>query len=432
MNNTFSITLVNINARTDRSTARLIKQRWLNINPDFQREYEAWDKRMKTRFIESIILGRAMNPIWTVNNPNEPDEHGSEEILDGMHRITTAISFLRNEFSLDGKYFTSLNEEEYGGKSFDEFDSDSKQKIENYNFMFNQLDSSYRRDMNKLKDMYEILNRSSKPLNEIEFMKPILKPIYDIIEKYSNVLNGTTLLSSVKISRGGLIKELLEYLVLSNELPRSWSSVTNLLKRFVKNDVGDVESVRDYIVENQTIIENKLKFIKKIDRFYCQNYIYPESKKEKNSIYMVLKLVTSRILAHIRSISFLNRHEIALTEFIKDIRNNLLLKTAGNRNAKWQQDTVMKIDGFIRELISNDSPRLFTPKQKHEILLRQNGICPECNKKIKKNDETDVDHIKPYTCGGQTVLDNGQVLHRRCHQRKNHNNNEWNILNQII
>jgi hypothetical protein len=43
-----------------------------------------------------MLIGRAMNPIWTVYN----DEEDSEEVLDGMHRLTTALSFLNNEFCI--------------------------------------------------------------------------------------------------------------------------------------------------------------------------------------------------------------------------------------------------------------------------------------------------------------------------------------------
>ena len=99
-----SISLSTINVRTNKETALAWGQTFINKNPDFQRDYEAWDDKLITRFIETILIGRAMNPIWTILNP----EDNSEEILDGMHRITTAVDFLNNKFKLNGKYFTVL------------------------------------------------------------------------------------------------------------------------------------------------------------------------------------------------------------------------------------------------------------------------------------------------------------------------------------
>ena len=96
-----SIPLSIINLRTNKEIAISTNQIYINKNPDFQREYEAWDDKLKTRFIETILIGRAMNPIWTISNPDD----NSEEILDGMHRLTTALDYLNNKFMLNSKYF---------------------------------------------------------------------------------------------------------------------------------------------------------------------------------------------------------------------------------------------------------------------------------------------------------------------------------------
>jgi hypothetical protein len=182
-----NIQLSIINVRTNKETALATNQTFINKNPDFQREYEAWDDKLKTRFIETILIGRAMNPIWTIANP----EDDSEEILDGMHRITTALDFLNNKFTLIGKYFT----DEARGLLFDKqsfkgLSCDDQRKVRNYNFIFNQLDSTYRTDVNKRRDQYEILNRSSKTLNDYEFNKVLYNPFFDIISTYKNDLNS--------------------------------------------------------------------------------------------------------------------------------------------------------------------------------------------------------------------------------------------------
>ena len=107
-----NISLSIINLRVNKETALTSNQTFLNKSPSFQRSYEAWDDKLKTRLIETILLKRAMNPIWTVLN----DVDESEEILDGMHRLTTALSFLNNEFCLNKQYFTTLNSDLYNKK----------------------------------------------------------------------------------------------------------------------------------------------------------------------------------------------------------------------------------------------------------------------------------------------------------------------------
>ena len=66
-----NIPLSIINLRTNKETAFATNQIYINKNPDFQREYEAWDEKFKTRFIETILIGRAINPIWTILKPDE-------------------------------------------------------------------------------------------------------------------------------------------------------------------------------------------------------------------------------------------------------------------------------------------------------------------------------------------------------------------------
>ena len=130
-----SIPLSIINLRSNKETAFASQQIYINKNPDFQREYEAWDDKLKTRFIETILIGRAMNPIWTILNP----ENNSEEVLDGMHRLTTALDYLNNKFKLNSKLFTDETRGQmYDKKSFNELSPDDQQKIRNYNFIFNQ------------------------------------------------------------------------------------------------------------------------------------------------------------------------------------------------------------------------------------------------------------------------------------------------------
>ena len=63
------------------------------INPDFQRLYR-WSDYQKTRFIESIIIGIPVPPIFVAEN-----ESGIWEVVDGLQRLSTIFSFfgiLRN------------------------------------------------------------------------------------------------------------------------------------------------------------------------------------------------------------------------------------------------------------------------------------------------------------------------------------------------
>ncbi len=57
------------------------------IDPDFQRLFR-WDTYQKTRFIESILIGIPVPPIFVAE-----DKDGKWELVDGLQRISTVFSF---------------------------------------------------------------------------------------------------------------------------------------------------------------------------------------------------------------------------------------------------------------------------------------------------------------------------------------------------
>ena len=57
------------------------------IKPAFQR-YFRWDEEQRTRFIESILLGIPIPPIFVAEDGN-----GVWELVDGLQRISTVLSF---------------------------------------------------------------------------------------------------------------------------------------------------------------------------------------------------------------------------------------------------------------------------------------------------------------------------------------------------
>jgi len=81
------------NFRTDRLTMsfgeimNMYKEGEININPDFQRSFR-WSKEKQTNLIESILLGIPIPPIFVAEN-----EEGVWELVDGLQRISTVLSF---------------------------------------------------------------------------------------------------------------------------------------------------------------------------------------------------------------------------------------------------------------------------------------------------------------------------------------------------
>jgi len=105
----------------------LYRDKEIIINPDFQRLFR-WDISRKTRFIESLLLGIPIPPIFVFQ-----DENGAWELIDGLQRLSTIFEFIGILRSSDGmvappsvlegtRYLPSLVGKMWGGSSINSDD----------------------------------------------------------------------------------------------------------------------------------------------------------------------------------------------------------------------------------------------------------------------------------------------------------------------
>lgn len=86
---------------------KFIAENQLDLNPIYQRDY-VWSTKQKQSFITSLVQGKTtIKPTYLYNNVpiNEP----MYEVLDGKQRINAVLSYMKNEFSVNGFYYKDLS-----------------------------------------------------------------------------------------------------------------------------------------------------------------------------------------------------------------------------------------------------------------------------------------------------------------------------------
>lgn len=86
---------------------KFIAENQLDLNPIYQRDY-IWTIEQKQSFITALIHGKTtIKPTYLYNNVpiNEP----MYEVLDGKQRINAVLSYMKNEFSVNGFYYKDLS-----------------------------------------------------------------------------------------------------------------------------------------------------------------------------------------------------------------------------------------------------------------------------------------------------------------------------------
>lgn len=181
-----------------------IQSKILILDPDYQRQ-EIWSKDKQTSFIESLLMGIMVPPIYVSELPLENILTGKHyEVVDGKQRLTAIRDFLNEDLKLSSKHL------EYYGDIFPNKKFSEVRQLDDT--LINETLSSVldiyvitvnSPDFTKY-DIFARLNKGSEPLkvNEIrhaiyhsavskyvaDFIKNILKdPTHKHYEKYTGI-----------------------------------------------------------------------------------------------------------------------------------------------------------------------------------------------------------------------------------------------------
>lgn len=166
--------------RLDLSFGEIIsmyERKELIIKPAFQRFFR-WDEDQRSRFIESILLGIPIPPIFVAE-----DENGVWEIVDGLQRVSTILSF-----------FGILRSEDEGIRSKNNWSLTEGDRVEalegfNYETLPNQFKLNIKRSTCRVEilrwnnnfdmrfELFNRLNTGGSPLTSQEIRNCIYRDI---------------------------------------------------------------------------------------------------------------------------------------------------------------------------------------------------------------------------------------------------------------
>lgn len=219
----------------------------LIIAPEFQRLYR-WDLPQRTRFIESVLLGIPIPPIFVAE-----DRGGRWELVDGLQRVSTILSYF-------GKLKSRTARENYWkmteGNLLPSLEGlTSKEMPEKYNLNVKRAvcrveiikwDSKW--DMRY--ELFSRLNTGGTPLTEQEIRNSIfrsgLKHLYAFVDeaKQSDDFSALVDVSEKKKQKLGDEELILRYVALTNNWRNVDSSMSVYITTFMRDMLdrkGDVD-----------------------------------------------------------------------------------------------------------------------------------------------------------------------------------------------
>ncbi len=147
------------------------------------------------------------------------------------------------------------------------------------------------------------------------------------------------------------------------------------------------------------------------------------------SFYLLIRHLKKHYVIGDKEINLINKFFFVFYErWRKGDQEDLDINIFSN-NRQQSQNNLQERDIILRQIFFEflteqsasltmfDTKRLFNEAEKIKIYRRDKGLCQQCLTEGKPEKEAQVswtqyqaDHIFPFAKGGQTIIDNGQVL----------------------
>ena len=393
----------------------------LVLQPLYQRNFVATDL-IASKLIESILLDV---PIPVVYLAEEQD--GSYSVIDGQQRLTSFLSFLEGKFpdtrpfKLSGiKVLPELNR-----KLFTELDNELQKKIRSTTIHSIIIKKESNPDIKF--EIFERLNTGSTKLNEDEIRNTVFRGSYiELLSELSEnpVFHGLVKKDNFKkrmIYRGMILR----FFALSE---KSYINYKSSMKQFSNKELRENKDLSpNKVKEYKARFEHCLDLVKVVFgdmafRRYMPGNDGESGKWGETQINMALY--------DIQMVGFVNYSKNDVLAKADLIREGLLDLMITNQQFKeqliWQtSDTDVLKKRFrtymdMLESIIGDpkySQRTF-PFSVKEELFKNNPYCAISKQKILAIEDSEVDHILPYSKGGKTEMSNAQLVLRYFNRAK--------------
>jgi hypothetical protein len=332
----------------------------LNIRPKYQREFIYGDKN-KVEVIKTVKKGFPLNVMYWCRNAD-----GSFELLDGQQRTIILCEYVDGNFSVDGRFFYTLQ-------------PDEQDKILDYELMIYVCEGT---DSEKL-DWFKIINIAGLELTDQELRNAIFTGEWlSDCKKYFSKSNCIAYKIGEKYMSGTPIRQ--DYL----------------------------ETVLDWIRQRDGV--------KSIDDYMGLHQLEHTATEVKSYYQAIINWIETIFIKYRKEMKG-QKWGLLYNRFRHIDFDPQKLEEQISRLMKDEYDEITSKKGIYEYVLSGDekclSIRTFKDNEKRTVYERQGGKCRQCGKACDIG-EMEADHITPYSKGGHTTIDNCQMLCRDCNRRK--------------
>lgn len=378
----------------------------INLNPEYQRD-SVWKKEQKVYLIDTIIKGYDIPKLYILKLKDD-----TYDVVDGQQRIRTLNEFIDEEFALSASGY----EGEYAGKKFSELPPKVRGSINEFELHIVELTGDRWTD-DVIRDIFLRLQKGT-PLNPAEKRRALTGGVATVVAELAK-LPFFLDCSQISDSRFGYEDAAAKILHLVFEGEKHGLKSAAIAKTYkVNKDLSSGDKRVQVIKRAMNYLAKAMSgnpYFKKYSALSVTTAMVELMEKysfkdREDDVAALLTEIESRRLKNDK-----------LSTQDKNYDEELAKLTAAARSdrtdhLKWRKKFYLnKLLGLNLKAIDPD--RRFDKSVLSVLLNKQGGKCAICNCDITAQ-SSEVDHIHAHSRGGETDIDNAQLLCVKCNRSK--------------
>ncbi|NWF90072.1 MAG: DUF262 domain-containing protein [Ignavibacteriaceae bacterium] len=407
------------------------KEKHLNLSPGFQRE-SVWTNKDRQKLIDSVIRNYPIPAIFLYRR----QENGEiiYDVIDGKQRLETFLMFMG---LIRGNQFEAKvqlpNKEEREWIDWRALQRKAKQHlIMGYKITAIEVNG----DPSDVIELFVRINSTGKALSAAEkrhakyYHSEFLKAAGKLASRFEDYFLDNKILTDAQLTRMKHVELICELMISIHQ-----GDVINkkaALDRMMDDKSFSSAKAKSIQARLTTILNRTKRMFPKLyqTRFHQLSDFYSLvvliSKFETEKLILTdrkrNKLAWDLLVAFSDGVDrtrLLQKNVEGIPANLEKCRDYLLTVTQSTDEISQRRRREEILRGLLESLfVRKDKERLFSPEQRRIIWnSTKERICDKCGEKVTWSDFT-VDHIKPFSKGGKTKLDNAAIMHRSCNSSK--------------
>lgn len=407
------------------------KQRHLNLSPGFQRE-SVWRNKDRQKLIDSILKNYPIPAIFLYRRK----ENGEiiYDVVDGKQRIETCLMFMGLMW---GKQFSAKvqlpDKDERELITYKLLQRRAKQYLLNgYKITTIEVNG----DLSDVIELFVRINSTGKALTSAEkrhakyYHSPFLKVAGKLANRYENYFLENEILTEAQISRMKHVELICELMIsiYKDDLINKKAALDKIMDD-KSLSMAKAKSIELKVVRTLNRIKRIFPYLsqtrfKQLSDFYSlciliykfevENLILTDKRRNKLALELLVAFSDG-----VDKTRLLQKKVKGIPTKLEKCREYLLtvLQSTDEISQRRRREDILK--GLLESIFRRkDKDRLFSSEQRRILWnSSKDRLCNKCGKPVTWADFT-VDHIKPFSKGGATKLNNAAIMHQSCNSSK--------------